>query len=185
MEDIILMILTWMVEHDIHWYLFGIVFLLMPVWGYCWYKVGKDLREFKKMNYRNTKMFEIAPEYIDTIKKTNNDLQSEIKKLKSKIEELENPFNNPGKRFEAMQKKLDYYEKHFTYSLIWIKPGEKEPDTYNLCLCKCFDETTGDETNAELVYKLLLYKVFQARWCYINGVAYDGKVIEYAELPKL
>jgi hypothetical protein len=51
MEDIILMILTWMVEHDIHWYLFGIVFLLMPVWGYCWYKVGKDLRGFIRRNH--------------------------------------------------------------------------------------------------------------------------------------
>lgn len=59
------------------------------------------------MNYRNTKMFEIALEYIDTIKKTNNDLQSEIKKLKSKIEELENPINNPDNRVEAMQKKYE------------------------------------------------------------------------------
>lgn len=29
MEFIILMILIWAVKHDIHWYLFGIVFLLM------------------------------------------------------------------------------------------------------------------------------------------------------------
>lgn len=137
------------------------------------------------MNSTEKKLVNNTLEYMQMVKNSKNELQLEIKQLKSKIEELENPINNPGKRFEAMQKKLDYYEKHFTYSLIWIKPGEKEPDTYNLCLCKCFDGTTGDETNAELVYKLLLYKVFQTRWCYINGVAYDGKVIEYAELPKL
>lgn len=35
------------------------------------------------MNYINTKMFEVTLEYIDTIKKINNDLQSEIKKLKN------------------------------------------------------------------------------------------------------
>ena len=46
MEDIILMILTWMAKNDIHWYLFGIVILLMPVWCYSWYKIGKGLREF-------------------------------------------------------------------------------------------------------------------------------------------
>lgn len=51
MEDIILMILTWMVEHDIHWYLFGIVFLLVPVWAYHWYKIGKDLRGFIRRNH--------------------------------------------------------------------------------------------------------------------------------------
>lgn len=51
MEEIFLMILTWMVEHDIHWYLSGIVLLLMPVWGYCWYKVEKDLREFIRRNH--------------------------------------------------------------------------------------------------------------------------------------
>lgn len=108
------------------------------------------------MNSTEKKLVNNTLEYMQMVKNSKNELQLEIKQLKSKIEELENPFNNPGKRFEAMQKKLDYYEKHFTYSLIWIKPGEKEPDTYNLCLCKCFDETTGDETNAELVYKLLL-----------------------------
>lgn len=46
MEDIILMILTWGVNHDIHWYLFGIVFLLMPVWAYHWYKIGKRFQKF-------------------------------------------------------------------------------------------------------------------------------------------
>lgn len=46
MKDILLMVLIWAAEHDIHWYLFGIVFLLMPVWGYCWSKVGKVLRGF-------------------------------------------------------------------------------------------------------------------------------------------
>ena len=33
MEDIFLKILIWGAEHDIHWYLSGIVLLLMPVWG--------------------------------------------------------------------------------------------------------------------------------------------------------
>lgn len=47
MEDIFLVILIWMVEYNIHWYLIGIVFLLMPVWGYCWCKVGKDFRSFR------------------------------------------------------------------------------------------------------------------------------------------
>ena len=47
MEDIFLNILIWGAEHDIHWYLSGIV-LLMPVWAYCWYKIGKDLRGFIK-----------------------------------------------------------------------------------------------------------------------------------------
>lgn len=51
MEYIILMILTWVVKHDIHWYLFGIVFLLMPVWAYHWYKIGKDLRGFIRRNH--------------------------------------------------------------------------------------------------------------------------------------
>lgn len=51
MENILLMILIWMVEHDIHWYLFGIVFLLMPVWCYSWHKVGKDLRSFIRRNH--------------------------------------------------------------------------------------------------------------------------------------
>lgn len=46
MEEIFLKILIWGAEHDIHWYLSGIVLLLMPVWGYCWYKIGKDLRWF-------------------------------------------------------------------------------------------------------------------------------------------
>lgn len=41
---LLLMILIWVVEHDIHWYLFGIVFLLMSAWAYHWYKIGKDLR---------------------------------------------------------------------------------------------------------------------------------------------
>lgn len=48
MEDIFLAILLWIVGNGIHWYLFGIVFLLMPVWGYCWYKVGKDFRSFRR-----------------------------------------------------------------------------------------------------------------------------------------
>lgn len=51
MEEILLMILIWMVEHDIHWYLFGIVFLLMPAWAYHWYKIGKDLRGFIRRNH--------------------------------------------------------------------------------------------------------------------------------------
>lgn len=46
MKDIYLMVLTWGAEHDIHWYLFGLVLLLMPVWAYCWYKLGKDYRSF-------------------------------------------------------------------------------------------------------------------------------------------
>lgn len=51
MEDIFLAILLWIVDNDIHWYLFGLVFLLMPVWGYCWYKVGKELRGFIGRNH--------------------------------------------------------------------------------------------------------------------------------------
>lgn len=51
MEDIFLAILIGIVENDIHWYLFGIVLLLMPVWGYCWYKVGKDLKGFIRGNH--------------------------------------------------------------------------------------------------------------------------------------
>ena len=34
MEFIILMILIWAVKHDIHWYLFGIVFFTNAVWAY-------------------------------------------------------------------------------------------------------------------------------------------------------
>ena len=46
MKDIFLMVLIWIVENDIHWYLCGIALLLMPVWAYFWYKIGKDFRSF-------------------------------------------------------------------------------------------------------------------------------------------
>nr|DAF72605.1 MAG TPA: hypothetical protein [Caudoviricetes sp.] len=46
MEDIIIMILTWMVENDIHWYLFAIAFLLMPFAYYSAFKMHKDIRDF-------------------------------------------------------------------------------------------------------------------------------------------
>jgi hypothetical protein len=101
---------------------------------------------------------EVALEYIDTIKKTNNDLQSEINNLKLEIKALDD------------KEKLDYY--------IWKNASQEFPDKYNLCLCKCFDQKTME-------YQLLIYKVFQGRWCDINGVAYEGKVIKYIELPKL
>ena len=131
------------------------------------------------MNYRNTKMFEVALEYIDTIKKTNNDLQSEIKKLKSKIEELENPINNPDNRVEAMQKKLDYYEKHFTDSLIWIKPGEKEPVNGKRYLCKVLVSPLQLEQ-----YYLLKYDSYNKNWINSPIAFRKDEIYEYSELPE-
>lgn len=132
------------------------------------------------MNYRNTKMFEVALEYIDTIKKTNNDLQSEIKKLKSKIEVLENPINNPDNRVEAMEKKLDYYEKHFSDSLIWIKPGEKEPVNGKLYLCKVLLSPIQLEQ-----YYLLKYDSYNKNWLDSYIAFRKDEIYEYSELPEL
>lgn len=112
------------------------------------------------MNSIERKLMDNTLEYNEMLKNLNNDLQLEIKALKDKI--VDN---------QTDKEKLYYY--------IWKNASQEFPDKYNLCLCKCFDE------NTTLVYKLLLYKVFQNRWCYINGVSYEGKVIEYAELPKL
>lgn len=131
------------------------------------------------MNYRNTKMFEVALEYIDTIKKTNNDLQSEIKKLKSKIEVLENPINNPDNRVEAMEKKLDYYEKHFSDSLIWIKPGEKEPVNDKLYLCKVLSLMQLEQ------YYLLKYDSYNKNWINSYIAFRKDEIYEYSELPEL
>lgn len=131
------------------------------------------------MNYRNTKMFEVALEYIDTIKKTNNDLQSEIKKLKSKIEVLENPINNPDNRVEAMEKKLDYYEKHFSDSLIWIKPGEKEPVNGKLYLCKVLSLMQLEQ------YYLLKYDSYNKNWINSYIAFRKDEIYEYSELPEL
>lgn len=52
MEDIFLAILMWGVEHDIHWYLFGIVFLLMPFGYYSAFKMHKDIRDFLRNKRR-------------------------------------------------------------------------------------------------------------------------------------
>lgn len=126
------------------------------------------------MNSIERKLVDNTLEYNERLKNSNNELQLEIKALKNKIGNMQNAVD-----------KLDSYRRQGANFIIWKNTPQEFPDTYNLCLCKCFDGTTGDETNAELVYKLLLYKVFQNRWCFINGVRYDGKVIEYAELPKL
>ena len=51
MEEIFLKILIWGAEHDIHWYLSGIVLLLMPVWVTVGIKLEKDLRGFIRRNH--------------------------------------------------------------------------------------------------------------------------------------
>lgn len=113
------------------------------------------------MNSIERKLMDNTLEYNEMLKKLNYYLQLlEIKAFNGKIVDNQSDIE-----------KLDYY--------IWKNASQKFPDKYNLCLCKCLDE------NTTLVYKLLVYKVFQARWCDIDGVAYEGKVIEYAELPKL
>ena len=123
------------------------------------------------MNSIERKLMDNTLEYNEMLKNLNSDLQLEIKALKDKI--VDN---------KTAKEKLDYYRRQGANFIIWKNTSQEFPDNYNLCLCKCFE---GFEENTTFVYKLLLYKVFQTRWCYINGVAYDGKVIEYAELPKL
>lgn len=91
-------------------------------------------------------------------------------------------------KISALRRKLEYYEKYDKTAIVWKTTQQEFPDRYKVCLCKCFDdfdETTGDGTNTTFVYKLLVYKLIPNMWFFRNGEAYEGKVIEYAELPSL
>ena len=121
------------------------------------------------MNSIERKLMDNTLEYNEWLKNLNNELQLEIKALKDKIE------NN-----QTAKEKLDYYRRHADNFIIWKSTSQEFPDRYKVCLCKCFDNF-DDGTS----YKLLVYKLLENRWFFKNGRMYEGKVIEYAELPNL
>lgn len=128
------------------------------------------------------------PEPYDPIKAENERLKKEIEDM---IEINKNREELDKEKISALQRKLEYYEKYDKTSIVWKTTQQEFPDSYKVCLCKCFDdfddfdETNCDGTNTTFVYKLLVYKLCQNMWFFRNGEAYDGKVIEYAELPSL
>ena len=106
-------------------------------------------------------------EYNEWLKNLNNELQLERKAMKDKLKD----------KIENNQ--LDYYRRQGANFIIWKSASQEFPDRRKECLCKCFDNFDG--TN----YKLLVYKPVPNRWFFRNGALYEGKVIEYAELPSL
>ena len=111
------------------------------------------------MNSIECKLVDNALDYNERLKNLNNDLQLETKELKEK---------------------LDYYRRQRADFIIWKSISQEFPSGHKECLCKCF-ENFDDDTN----YKLLVYKPVPNRWFFRNGALYEGKVIEYAELPNL
>lgn len=132
------------------------------------------------MNSVETKMVEMVFQYNDKLKNSNNSLRLQIDKLKYKIEELEKSINNPDKRIEGMQKKLDYYEKYFTDSLIWIKPGEKEPENEKYYLCKVLLSPFKIGK-----YYILKYDSYNKNWVESPLAFRADEIYEYSELPKI
>lgn len=131
------------------------------------------------MNSIERKLVDNTLEYNEWLKNLNNELQLEIKTLKDKIEVLEKPINNPDNRVEAMEKKLDYYDKHFSDSLIWIKPGEKEPVNGKLYLCKVLSSIQLEQ------YYLLKYDSYNKNWLNSYIAFRKDEIYEYSELPEL
>ena len=132
-----------------------------------------NFKEEKNMNNIERKLVDNTLEYNEWLKNLNNELQLERKALKDKLKDkIENN--------QFAKEKLDYYRRQGANFIIWKSASQEFPDRRKECLCKCF-ENFDDDTN----YKLLVYKPVPNRWFFRNGALYEGKVIEYAELPNL
>lgn len=78
-----------------------------------------------------------------------------------------------------MQKKLDYYEKHFTDVLIWVKPGDEEPENGKRYLCKVLVSPFQLEH-----YYLLKYDSYNKIWAESSLAFRTDEIYEYSKLPK-